>query len=421
MSQCQKFSYLKAKSLKAKNICTKNIRAQNTKTDTLEVQSVILNGKDITCQLSQPPIEDHNAHLDLVDDQGKPLRPPRVNEAVFNALLCNAELELQALQERAARGRAVIQQFEETNHCSQCGFTGGVPMSIYGYITKPLLSVKQCGITGSTGASSGLTAIQRMSYNLEVEYDVTVAQSTQARLCTVLCHLAFMEPFGNTGPVNTCSGATGDCGAPQCGPIFVQEIVIGNKQFYPTIDDLYGEMFSGDTYIDSDLIDLAIAEMPDPNNSAAVQLVFFVEEGLSIWSSENARLTDSGITNAKANAGSVEIAAKASCPGDLVGCARNGAPICIQKITPSFNYSFPVFPPLTVNFENTSTGAPGEQIAYSWDFGDGTTVYNPPAPISHTYAVANTYTVTLYGVYSVLFCVAAASVNTSQQVTVSNP
>lgn len=420
MSKCEKFSYLKVKNLKAKNICAQNIRAQNTKTDNLEVQSIVLNGKDITCDLFGTPIEAQNVQLDPMDEEGRPLRPPRVNEAVFNALLCNAELELQASQERATRGRGVIQQFEAENQCAQCGYTGGVPMSIYGYITKPLLNVKQCGVTGGTGANvprTDITVIQRMSYNLEVDYDVTVAQSTQARLCTVLCHLAFMDPPGSTGPSSICSGPTGDCGMPVCGPIFVQEIVIGNKQFYPTIDDLYGEMFSGDAYVDTDLAELAAAAMPDPNNSAAVQLVFFVEEGLTIWSPQNARGNESETINTPGNVGEVPLNNRISCGPDQVACVRGGVPICLQRLVPSFTFEVvPTSPFLTVNFTSTTTGTPGETILYNWNFGDGSPASGQQSP-THIYASANTYTVVLTVRYAIN-CDNQTSLSTSQQVEV---
>lgn len=50
-------------------------------------------------------------------------------------------------------------------------------------------------------------------------------------------------------------------------------------------------------------------------------------------------------------------------------------------------------PPLTVNFINQTTGAPGSSINYYWDFGDGTnsTAQSP----THTFTTANTFTITL--------------------------
>ena len=118
MSKCQKKGdRKKVRDLKVKNLCVqnvnaKNIVAENTTTENLNVNSIILNGRDITCELSGPVIEDHNTGLDPVDEEGRPLRNPNINEAVFNALLCNAQLELVAAQERIAEGRAIIQQFE---------------------------------------------------------------------------------------------------------------------------------------------------------------------------------------------------------------------------------------------------------------------------------------------------------------------
>lgn len=415
MSKCQKKGdRKKVRDLKVKNLCVqnvnaKNIVAENTTTENLNVNSIILNGRDITCELSGPVIEDHNTGLDPVDEQGRPLRNPNINEAVFNALLCNAQLELVAAQERIAEGRAIIQQFEEDNACPQCGPTGGVPMSIYGYITKPLLTLKQCGFTGGTGPSElsqEREIIQRMSYNLEVDYDVTVANSTQARVCTVLCQLAYMDPEDNTGitgATGPCAGPTGSCGNfPTCGPVFVEEIVIGNKQFYPTLDVLYGEMFSGDVHIDTFLAQIASTAMPDPTNSAAVQLVFFVEEGLTIWTEESSR-KDATSKDSPGNVGTAPAPGGPCGPG-LVACIEGGVDIsrvagCIPKVVPAFTFAIvPALPYLTVQFTNTSTGAPGNGIRYEWNFGDNTPISTAVSP-SHTYAAPNTYQVTLSAEY----------------------
>ena len=416
---CKKEEWQKIRNLKVKNLCAKNIRAENvnatnTTTQNLQVNSIILNGRDITCELSGPIVEDHNTGLDPVDAERRPLRNPRINEAVFNALLCNAQLELAAAQERIAEGRAIIQQFESENSCAQCGFTGGVPMEIYGYITKPLLSVRQCGFTGGTGGSAprqDTDIIQRMTYNLEVDYDVTVAQSTQARVCTVLCQLAYMDPndtSGFTGDTGPCSGPTGSCGFPTCSPVFVEEIVIGNKQFYPTLDVLYGEMFSGDVFIDSFLAEIAATAMPDPNNSAAVQLVFFVEEGLTIWTEESNREGGAATTkDAPGNVGTVPRPAGPCPPSDVptVPCyTGTGAQDfflagCIFAPVSSFTFAIvPALPYLTVQFTNTSTGAdPTRNIRYEWNFGDNTT--STAVSPAHTYAATGTYTVTLAAEY----------------------
>jgi hypothetical protein len=416
-TKSKKFRDLKVKNLcaqniRSENIETENIRAKNstaetTTTTNLNVSNIILNGRDITCSLKSSPLEDKNQQLDLLDKNGNPIRNPKVNEVVFNALLCNANAELQALRERFTEGRQYIREFENDHSCSTCGNTGDVELSIYGYITQPLVSIKNCGGTGNTGPNAHheqLQVVQKMFYNLEVDYDVRVAKSTQPRIVSVLCQLAYIDPqdvTASTGATGLCSIAQGDCGVPNCGPVYVEEIVIGNKQFTPTIDPLYGEMFAGTVPIDSRLVDTAATAMPDPNNTAAVQLVFFVEEGLTIWSAEDARGDDTP-SQAKDSKSTTETVPfnPATCSQNETPCYLAGSTIsgsCVKKIMPSFNYQV-VGDTLTVSFTNTST-LPGFLVKYVWIFGDGTTLESAEKIVKHTYKNLGVYDVFLTAEY----------------------
>ena len=259
------------KDLRSKNICVDKLNAKETNIDNLKVVSI--NGRNVKCDEQDIGSEIENNNFDTLVN-GQPIKDPRINQDVFDVLLANAAAEYKSLQERLTLGREIIQQFERDKSCNTCGETGGVPLSIYGYITKPLISEKTCGFPGGTGPnvfSSEILAVQKMFYNLEVDYDVLVAQSVQPRVISILCHLAYMDPVDNT-------------------PI-IQEIVIGNKQFLPTVDPVYGEMFSGSIPLNSDLVKEAATAMPNTNNCAAVQIVFYIEEGITIWT-EKETLTD---------------------------------------------------------------------------------------------------------------------------------
>ena len=362
MSDCKKikkFSGIKVKDLCAKNICTDNIKAKDTTVTNLNV--TFINGKNVKCEDDQSGTSIQREAFDRMND-GIPIKPARVNQAVYDALLANANEEYENLQERLTRGREIIQKFEKDKSCNICGDTGAVPLTVYGYITEPLLSEKVCGFTGGTGPngySSQLLAVQKMFYNLEVDYDVLVAQSVQPRIISILCHLAFIDPFDNTP--------------------YLEEIIIGNKQFSPTVDPLYGEMFSGTIPLDSDLVAEAISAMPDVNNCAAVQLVFYIEEGITIWTQKETPAD--GIETFKRRLPSANFPSYSELtnpPGTNPCNISVDFKIDANALTVRFSL-------FAVNLDKAN--------GFMWDFGDGNT--STQSDPTHTYAEANNYNVTL--------------------------
>jgi glucose/arabinose dehydrogenase len=68
----------------------------------------------------------------------------------------------------------------------------------------------------------------------------------------------------------------------------------------------------------------------------------------------------------------------------------NQAPIAVASADPTFGPA-----PLTVNFTSSGSSDPeGDDLAFAWDFGDGSEVSNEPNP-THTFAADGTYNVTL--------------------------
>lgn len=351
--KCERFSKLKVKDLTVKNLCAENIKAKDTTLTNLNV--TFINGRNVQCE---PDIEIKEQGFDAMIN-GIPVRNAKINPIVFDALLANANAEYESLQERLILGREIIQQFERDRSCNTCGNTGSVPLTIYGYITKPLISEKTCGFTGGTGPnafSSEVLAVQQMFYNLEVDYDVLVAQSTEPRVISVLCHLSYIDPVDNTP--------------------YVEEIIIGNRQFTPTVDPLYGEMFSGSIPINSDLVREAVAAMPSPNNSAAVQIVFYIEEGITIWT-EKESLTDG---RPSVNGPSYSAENPIPIPPTPPGCEMTVA--FEAQVTGN-----------VVEFFNIST--PTEGVTFTWYFGDSDPPFVGLQPPAHTYPAPATYTVSL--------------------------
>jgi hypothetical protein len=361
------------KNLKVKNFCAKNGRIASLNTD-----SIVLNGKDITCSLEgSTPVEDLTKGFDKTDAEGNPVRNPKVNAEVFAALLESADIELIALRERLQNGREYIREFERVNSCAVCGPSPDVPVNIYGYITQPILTVENCK------NSQELKLLQRMYYNLEVDYDVRAAQSTEPRVVSILCQLAYID-----GP-----------------EIRVEELLLGTKQFVPTVDPLYGEIFNGTVPIDSYLAEVAARAMPDPNNTAAVQLVFYVEEGLSIWTPDTTIHGiifrdggNSGNTNQPGAATVVNFTPRTCDNPDDILCydtadSNNVVP-CRAKVNPSFTFTVDG---KTVTFTNTTES--DFALNYTWNFGDGGGGSEEVSP-TYTYQASGTYQVILSVAYA---------------------
>ena len=307
--------------------------------------------------------------------QDLPIRNHNIDEVVYNALICNSQSELFALKERLAEGRTAIQNFYNDNDCNFCGPTGPVGIKIHGYMTVPLLSLSSCGVSGGTGANAPFTTTQilkSVNYSLDVEYDIEKVKSVQPRVVSILCQLAYIDPTnideGDTGITGPCTIPNGNCGFPNCGPVYLTELEVSNKQYTPTLDLVYGEAFDAVVQIPSFLATLATMAMPDTDNSAAVQIVVYSEEGLTIWPESQTRGGDSNVdcgNNCKFGftadtSGTTPICSTVSssnvtcrCGSDVNG-RPSGNPLCVTIVS-----SFTAVPttgsaPLTVQFNNTS-------------------------------------------------------------------
>ena len=380
-----KFRKLKVNKLRAKNLCAKNakidnlevtnfkfagqtgsanINVNNITTNSIDTKQFLLNGQDLTCYLTSQDI-DSNLGLDPLGENGLPIHLANINDSLYNALQCNAESELEALRMRLEEGRQAIRKYESEMGCATCGPQGPVGMSIYGYITRPVLGIKQCGplgpssqsgVSGASGTNGKIyDIISSLSYNLEIQYDVNEVKSTQPRVVSVLCQIAYnSREIGAFGPTGPCKGPSGDCGRDVCDPVYLEEILIANKQYTPTLDYLYGEIFSGVINFDTNLIEEAAIEMPDINNSAAVQLVFFVEDGLVPYSQSSTRGNEKCTTNCYSTEQRKTLPAQ-TCPEGYIKCSDGDNFSCAFNPVVSFNAVPNNGPaPLTVQFNNTS-------------------------------------------------------------------
>ena len=401
-----KFNKIKVNKLTAKNLCAKNakinnlevdnfkfagqtgsanINVNNITTNSIDTKRFLLNGKDLTCYLTSQD-RNNNLGLDAVGQDELPIHLPNINDSLYNAFQCNAEQELEALRMRLEEGRQAISEFEKEFTCASCGPQDAVGISIYGYITRPVLSTRKCG-TGMSGMSgmSGtkdLQVISSLSYNLEIDYDVKIARSTQPRVVSVLCQIAFNSDDTTIGP---CAGPIGDCGEPICNPVDVETILIANKQYTPTLDSLYGEIFSGVIDFDNDLLEYVVQQMPNILNSAAVQLVFFVENGLQVYSpnSNRANSLNPFSVNTLSNETTKNIIESTDILKIVLDCELMKTDLNITA-TPTEGAA-----PLTVKFSANLLN----DLQVLWTFGDGGTS-NEKSP-TYIFNTAGTYNVVL--------------------------
>src|SRR5581483_3495292 len=137
------------------------------------------------------------------------------------------------------------------------------------------------GASGNTGSVLQNT-VGNMAHSLQVLYDLIALQSREPRLVTVMAQIAYIDQ--NT-TCNDCIGCTGTSGE----NIFVKQLFLGSKQFLPSVNTISGEVFNGNIQISSQDIYNALAAMPNYLDSAAVQLVVYIEDGLQILNSNVTR------------------------------------------------------------------------------------------------------------------------------------
>lgn len=288
--------------LKVRKACIKNLRAKNAKIDNLEAKNITLNGVNLECRLSGPPVDYNTTPFLLLGETGATgpsgvTGPANVDPEVFEALIQNARTNRVEQQARIAEGRNFINEYLIDQGCPlTCPPppTEPVPLEIYGVLTLPIYRNVTCGPTGTNGATG--TTSRRVNtaidFNLQIVYLLEVANSIDARNVSVLIQVGYLDSV-----------------FPGTGDIHIDEVFIANKQLYPTLDILYGENFANLIPIPTPLLQLAVINSPNPNRQGAIQMVIFKEQGLCIWnptSDGEFQCLQETTTNAQAGAQSQE-------------------------------------------------------------------------------------------------------------------
>jgi hypothetical protein len=132
-----------------------------------------------------------------------------------------------------------------------------IPLKIFGAMTLPIYKVINCGPTGATGTNCeciGVTGATGNGYrsvntaatfNLQCTYLLEKANSIDARVVSFLVQIGAYDPLTNS--------------------VLIEEIFIANKQFYPTLDTLYGENFANTISIPTSILNYALVRSKNPN------------------------------------------------------------------------------------------------------------------------------------------------------------
>jgi len=333
----------KIKNLKSKRICARKIKAKVAEIKIADIDCLVANDAEITnlnvdnitiggqsfnaCSMNVPTIHNEAAQFVPFGSTG----PTGVNPIVYDCLLQNALVERDDLRDRLEAGREIIAEFLSNYPCPQTcppGTTGPVELEIYGTKTIPLFTQFRCivpnGPTGPTGATGTVGETlnivpTNVTFNLDVDYQIEIAESIDPRVVSVLVQIGWIGPTGGTGPTGGCTGTTEN--------VIIETVYIGNKQIVPTLDIEYGENFASSVLIPSDVMAIAMAAMPDPSNTGAIQVVVFKEKGVCIWSA-----TDDGFecrqNEILLNNNSVAVSGQAVTPC-VQGCMQVRGSTCV--------------------------------------------------------------------------------------------
>lgn len=254
-------------STKVRYIKTQRLKAFAAKIKNLDVENLSLGGRNVNCLLSQNAVKTEVNTFVPLDAPA----PSNVNPLVYQALVENANANGQDLQNRLYQGRTNLNSFLTSYPCpTSCPppTTSVVPMNVYGALTKPIFERMSCGDQCGCDKVNYLNNFtSAMNFNLQAYYNLEETQAVDARVVSVLIQVGYIDP---ESPPND----------PQ---VIITEVFVANKQFYPTLDTEYGENFANKISIPSDLVASAAFAMPDPNNTAAVQMVVYKEQGICIW------------------------------------------------------------------------------------------------------------------------------------------
>lgn len=293
---------IKAKNIHSKHICAESLKSRDINTGKIDASSIFIDGKNVTCKIQGISVANTTETIKSFGNTGG--APANINPSVYNCMIKNAINYGEDLQNRLFEGRKDIADYIASQGCPQScppGPTGPVPLEIYGTLTLPIYNLQPCGPTGTTDFDINLTT--SVYFNLQVSYLLRKAKSIDARNVSILIQVGYVDPSGPTGGLIGCTGVTGG------ENVVISEVFVANKQFYPTLDTLYGENFANNIPIPVALLRRAYNNSP-PNSQGAVQLVIYKEEGLCIWTPSedgkfeclNGTFDDSTIENAPVSA-----------------------------------------------------------------------------------------------------------------------
>ena len=163
--ECSKpeyFESLKVRNLKVKQFCAvnakiKQLKATKVEANTIETNTLILDGADVGCLIGRPPVVIASNEYDCMDCNGAPIRPSNINQDVWDVLTCNRNAQQQILQEEFLQGRNEIRCIKQAYGCPvecppDCPPPSTCQPTFQGFIVGNTLTVTS--IVPDTGALS---------------------------------------------------------------------------------------------------------------------------------------------------------------------------------------------------------------------------------------------------------------------------
>ena len=233
---------IKSKKVKTEKAIVENFEGKEINVDKITTQKLIIGNIDVTNYILNAADNSNSFGFD------NGVKPDAVNQEVYDALIDVAAISRLEYQQRYKEGRVRL-NLPENDGVDEVGIRTLVPFSV---------------IKNDEGGTDFITFLATLGFNVDAVN--TLDENGGPLLAGILVSAGWIQAEG-----------------PQAGEIIIEELEIGNRQFQPSVDGTFGEKYSSTVSLPTSIIQTIANNMPDPDNTGAVQLVMFAETGLEIF------------------------------------------------------------------------------------------------------------------------------------------